>query len=138
MESAVTVSLTTAIVGEDTVTAVYDGLLRVVGDGVRITYTELAEDGARTSTMIALREGEMELVRRGAVSFSAIYAEGRPHTTEYRLGGMSFDAAIVTERLSILRASALPAVDCTYRLTLGGEEREFSLSLRLSPKGGKK
>ena len=138
MESAVTVTLTTAITGEDTVTAVYDGLLRVVGDGVRISYTELSEDGARTSTMIALREGKMELLRRGAVSFSAVYAEGCPYTTEYRIGGMAFDATVVTERLSILRASALPAVDCTYRLTLGGEEREFSLSLRLSRKGDEK
>ena len=87
MESAVTVSLTTAIVGEDTVTATYDGLLRVTGGTARITYTEVDDSGARTSTLILLSPTRMEVIRRGAVLFHAIHEAGYTHTTEYRLGG---------------------------------------------------
>lgn len=135
MEKAVTVTLTTAITGEDTVTATYDGLLRVLGGVTRVSYTEAGDSGECTSTMITLRPDRMELTRRGSVSFSAVYAEGYTHTSEYRIGGMCLDAEIVTERLSVLATTALPAADCTYRLTLGGEERRFCLSLRLAPKG---
>ena len=137
MDSAVTVSLTTAITGEDTVTAVYDGLLRVTGDTARITYTEADESGARTSTLILLSPTRLEILRRGAVSFHAVHSEGHTHTAEYRIGGMCLDATVVTESLTVPAATRLPAADCTYRLTLGGEERCFRLCLRLAPRGGR-
>ncbi|MBQ2719621.1 MAG: DUF1934 family protein [Clostridia bacterium] len=130
MLKPVTVTVTTAAAGEDTVSLSYDGLLRVTGDEVRVSYTE-KEDGGRTSTLIVLSPAAMTVTRRGAVDFTVTYAVGAPCTTLYRLGGMAFDARIVTEALTRLPAP-LPAVDCTYCLTLGGEERRLTLSLRLA------
>ena len=135
MTKPVTVTVTTAAPGEDTISLSYDGLLRVAADGARISYTEV-EDGARTSTLITLTSERMTIARRGAVDFTASYEVGAPSTSVYRLGGMALDAHIVTEALTLL-PSALPAVDCTYRLTLGGEERRLTLSLRLAERNDK-
>ncbi len=133
-ERNVTVHLVTAIEGEETITASYDGLLRTVATGVSLTYTEGEADGA-TTTRLVIEPRKMSLLRSGSVSFRTVYEVGKPYSSTYRLGGMAFDALTVTERLTVLFATALPAVDCTYRLTLGGEERRFSLSLRLSERG---
>ncbi len=135
MSKPVTVTVTTAARGEDTISLSYDGLLRVAADGARISYTEV-EDGQRTSTLITLTKEKMTIARRGAVDFTARYEVGVPCTSVYRLGGMAFDAHIVTEALTCPPA-ALPAADCIYRLTLGGEERQLTLSLRLSERSDK-
>ena len=131
----VTVIMTSTVEGEGTTVTRYDGLLRVEGDTVKISYTE-EEGGARTSTLLTVGHSEMALVRRGAVSFSTVYREGYTHRSIYSLSGLSFDAEVVTERLTLL-PSRLPAVDCRYTLTLGGEARRFALSLRLE-EGGEK
>ena len=133
-ERKVKVLLTTAIEGEDTVTASYDGLLRVLARGVSLTYTEDSE-GAVTTTRLLIERERMSLLRSGAVSFRTVYEVGKPCRSSYRLGGMAFDAFTETESLTVLSGMALPAVDCVYRLTLGGEARRFSLSLRLSESG---
>ena len=135
-ERKVKVLLTTAIEGEDTVTASYDGLLRVLARGVSLTYTENTE-GAVTTTRLLIERERMSLLRSGAVSFRTVYEVGKPCRSSYRLGGMAFDAFTETESLTVLSGMALPAVDCVYRLTLGGETRHFSLSLRLSESGVK-
>ena len=135
MESLnVTVTVTSTVTDEGTTVSHYDGLLRVEGGIARISYTE-EEDGARTSTLITLGAGEVTLVRRGAVTFNTVYRAGYTHRSLYSLGGLKFDAEVLTERLTLLPA-ALPAFDCTYTLTLGGEARRFTLSLRLTERSG--
>lgn len=126
---AVTVTLTTAIVGEDTVTATYDGLLRVRGEELLLSYTE-HDEGCATSTLLTLAEGRITLVRRGGVSFSTVFCEGERHSSIYALGGLSFDAITETRTLRIRRGVCLPSFECEYDLTLGGEKRRFHLSLR--------
>ncbi len=130
-ERKVKIALVTAIEGEDTVTASYDGLLRVVGGGTSLTYTETGEGGI-TTTRLLIERRRMSLLRSGAVSFRTVYEVGKPYRSAYRLGGMALDALTETEALTVLAAAVLPAVDCSYRLTLGGETRRFSLSLRVS------
>ena len=125
---AVTVRIETAIAGEDTVTARYDGLLRARGEALLLSYTEESE-GVRTSTLLTLEEGRMTLVRRGGVDFSTVYEVGSPHASRYSLGGLSFDALTETVSLVIERGVSLPRARCVYDLTLGGETRRFSLSL---------
>lgn len=127
---SVTVIMTSTVEDEGTTVTKYDGLLRVEGGLARISYTEEA-DGARTSTLLTVGGGEVTLVRRGAVNFTTVYRAGYTHRSLYSLGGLKFDAEVMTEKLSIL-PSALPAFDCAYTLTLGGEARRFALSLRLS------
>ena len=61
---------------------------------------------------------------------STVYRVGHTHASLYSLGGLKFDAEVATERLSI-PPSALPAFDCDYTLTLGGEARRFAISMRL-------
>lgn len=126
---SVTVIMTSAVEDEGTTVTKYDGLLRVEGGLARISYTEEA-DGARTSTLLTVGRGEVVLVRRGAVNFSTVYRVGHTHASLYSLGGLKFDAEVATERLSI-PPSALPAFDCDYTLTLGGEARRFAISMRL-------
>ena len=125
---AITVTITTAIEGEDTVTASYDGLLRVKGEELRLSYTEQGEGGA-TSTLLTLGTARITLLRRGAVRFSTVCCEGEEHASLYSLGGLSFDAVTHTHSLRILRGAAFPAFHCEYDLTLGGERRRFLLSL---------
>ena len=135
MESInVTITMTSTVSDEGTTVSHYDGLLRVEGGVGRISYTE-EEDGARTSTLLSVGAGEITLVRRGAVSFNTVYREGYTHRSLYSLGGLRFDAEVTTERLTLL-PSALPAFDCIYTLTLGGEARRFALSMRLAKKEG--
>ena len=134
---AVTVKLTTAIEGEDTITASYDGLLRVQGSCLTISYTE-ENEGVRTSTLLTVGDGEMSLTRRGGVTFSTVYRVGAPFASRYSVGGISFDALTETESLTVLHGVTLPSVDCVYDLTLGGEKRRFSLSLRTLPREVKK
>ena len=74
---------------------------------------------------------EMTLSRHGGVQFDTVFRVGVPFTSVYAVGGMRFDAVVKTESLRVLRGTALPAADCRYRLTLGGEARLFSLSFRL-------
>ena len=124
----VTVIMTSTVEGEGTTVTRYDGLLRVEGDTVKISYTE-EEGGARTSTLLTLEEGRMTLVRRGGVDFSTVYEVGSPHASRYSLGGLSFDALTETVSLVIERGVSLPRARCVYDLTLGGETRRFSLSL---------
>ena len=128
----VTVIMTSTVEDEGTIVTKYDGLLRVADGVAKISYTE-EQDGARTSTLLTVGEGEVSLVRRGAVSFSTLYRTGCTHRSLYSLAGLSFDAEVVTERLT-LPPSPLPAFDCVYTLTLGGEARRFALSLRLEKK----
>ena len=136
MESLnVSITITATVSDEGTTVSKYDGLLRVEGGASRISYTEEDEGGARTSTLLTIGGGEVSLVRRGAVSFSTVYREGYTHKSLYSLAGLSFDAEVATERLTVL-PSALPAFDCLYTLTLGGEARRFALSLRLARKEG--
>ena len=130
---AVTVRLTTAIEGEDTIAAAYDGLFRIRGDAMQISYSE-EEEGVRTATLLSLTGDTLTLSRRGGVEFTAVFRMGEPYRTVYRLGGLSFPALVTTEALSVLHGAALPAVDCRYVLDLGGEARRFSLSLRLERK----
>ena len=130
---AVKVELVTAIEGEDTVTASYDGLLRVKSDMLLLSYTE-EQEGVRTSTLLTIGERSVSLTRRGGVSFFTVYEPGRAFSSRYSLGGLSFDALTETLSLSVLRGAALPSVDCVYDLTLGGEKRRFSLSLRTLPR----
>ena len=133
-ERRVKVLLTTAIEGEETVTASYDGLLRVQGEALLLSYTE-ENEGVRTSTLLTIKESSVELTRRGGVTFFTVYEPGRPYASRYSLGGLSFDALTETESLTVLRGATLPSVDCVYNLTLGGEKRHFSLSLRVLPRG---
>lgn len=130
---SVTITMTSTVSDEGTTVSRYDGLLRVEGGVTKISYTE-EEDGARTSTLLTIGAGEVALVRRGAVSFDTVYREGYTHRSLYSLGGLRFDAEVATERLTLLPA-ALPAFDCLYTLTLGGEARRFALSLRLAKRG---
>lgn len=130
-ERKVKIHLTTVIEGEDTVTASYDGLLRVLAKGVSLTYTEKGEGGV-TTTRLLIERGRVSLLRSGVVSFRTVYEVGKPCRSTYRLGGMTFDSLTETDSLTVLAATAFPAVDCSYRLTLGGEERRFSLSLRIA------
>lgn len=125
---AVTVRIETAIAGEETVTARYDGLLRVRGEALLLSYTE-ENEGVRTSTLLTIEEGRVSLVRRGGVEFSTVYEVGTPHSSRYTLGGLSFDALTETVSLTVQRGACLPRVLCVYDLTLGGETRRFSLSL---------
>ena len=135
MESLnVSITMTSTVSDEGTTVTKYDGLLRIEGGMAKISYTE-EQDGARTSTLLTVGGGEVTLVRRGAVSFSTVYREGHTHKSLYSLAGLSFDAEVATERLTVL-PSALPAFDCLYTLTLGGEARRFALSLRLARKEG--
>ena len=134
---AVTVRIETAIAGEDTVTARYDGLLRARGDALLLSYTE-EEEGVRTSTLLTLEEGRVSLVRRGGVEFSTVYQMGVPHASRYSLGGLTFDALTETVSLTIARGACLPRVRCVYDLTLGGETRRFSLSLITEGRGARK
>lgn len=129
----VTVRLTTAIEGEDTVAASYDGLLRTRGNALLLSYTE-ENEGVSTATLLVIDEERMSLTRRGGVTFFTVYEPGRSFRSHYSLGGLTFDALTETESLTVLRGATLPAVDCTYQLTLGGEKRRFSLSLRVLPK----
>lgn len=125
---AVTVRIETAIAGEETVSARYDGLLRARGEALLLSYTEEAE-GVRTSTLLTIEEDKVSLVRRGGVEFSTVYRVGVPHASRYSLGGLSFDALTETVSLTVTRGVCLPRVLCVYDLTLGGERRRFSLSL---------
>ena len=128
----VTIVLTSAVEDEGVSVTRYDGLLRVGNDGeVRLSYQEEDEAGVRTATLITLRGEEMTLSRHGGVQFDTVFRVGVPFTSVYAVGGMRFDAVVETEHLQILRGTALPAADCRYRLTLGGEARLFSLSFRL-------
>ena len=131
---SVTVIMTSTVEDEGTTVTKYDGLLRVEGGAARISYTEEA-DGARTSTLLTVGRGEVALVRRGAVNFSTVYRAGYTHSSLYSLGGLKFDADVMTEKLSIL-PTALPAFDCSYILTLGGEARHFAISMRLAERDG--
>ena len=133
---SVTVIMTSTVEDEGTTVTKYDGLLRVEGGLSRISYTEEA-NGARTSTLLTVGGGEVTLVRRGAVNFSTVYRVGHTHSSLYSLGGLKFDAEVATEKLSIL-PSALPAFDCAYTLTLGGEARRFAISMRLTERSGAK
>ena len=127
----VTIILTSAVEDEGVSVTRYDGLLRVGSDGeVRLSYQE-EDEGVRTATLITLRGEEMTLSRHGGVQFDTVFRVGVPYTSVYAIGGMRFDAVVETEHLQILRGTALPAADCRYRLTLGGEARLFSLSFRL-------
>ena len=130
---AVKVHLVTAIEGEDTITAVYDGLLRVRDGVAEISYRE-EEEGVRTATLLRAEGDSLTLSRRGGVDFTAVFRVGAPYQTVYRLGGLSFDALVTTSSLTVLRGATLPAVDCAYTLDLGGEARRFTLSLRLTRK----
>lgn len=130
----VTVIMTSVIEDEGTTVTRYDGLLRVADGVARISYTE-EDNGARTSTLLTVGRGEVTLVRRGAVNFSTVYRKGYTHRSLYSLGGLSFDAEVATEQLSVL-PTARPAFDCVYCLTLGGEARRFALSLRLEEREG--
>ena len=130
----VTVIMTSTVEDEGTTVTKYDGLLRMADGAARISYTE-EDSGARTSTLLTIGRGEVTLVRRGAVSFSTVYRAGHTERSLYSLGGLSFDAEVATERLILLPA-ALPAFDCAYTLTLGGEARRFALSLRLQKREG--
>ena len=126
----VSVIMTTAIEGEDTVTARYDGLLRYAPQGIRLSYTE-SEEGVRTSTLLSISHSEIGLTRRGGVDFSTIYRAGYTHHSLYTSGALRLDAAVTTEHLSLITGLALPAFSCSYTLTLGGVDRRFILTMRL-------
>jgi uncharacterized beta-barrel protein YwiB (DUF1934 family) len=127
----VSIVMKSTVEDEGTTVTRYDGLLRIAADGeIRLSYQE-EEEGVRTATLLTLLEDEMTLSRHGGVEFATVFRVGTPHTSLYSLGGLRLDATVVTEHLCILRGTALPAADCRYRLTLGGEERLFTLSFRL-------
>ena len=134
---AVTVRIETAIVGEETVSVRYDGLLRVRGDSLLLSYTE-EQEGVRTSTLLTVEEGRVTLVRRGGVEFSTVYEVGVPHASRYTLGDLSFDALTETVSLTVQHGACLPRISCVYDLTLGGERRRFSLVLVTEGREAKK
>ncbi len=126
---AVTIHIATAVGGEDTIRASYSGLLRRQGNTLLLSYTE-EDGGAKTSTLLTLDEGRITLTRRGAVEFSAVYELGLTHSSLYKTAGLSFPAITETESLTLLHGAAYPAAEWVYSLTLGGEKRRFTLSLR--------
>ncbi len=127
---AVTVRLMTEILGEDTITSSFSGVLRAHGEGWQISYTEESE-GGRSSTLLTVGEDRISLEKRGAVYFSTVFKVGEEHTSLYSLGGLSFDAMTKTLALAVTERNGLPALDWSYDLVLGGEGRRFHLSLFL-------
>ncbi len=130
---AVTVNLTTAIVGEDTITSTFFGVLRTHGTGWQISYTEESESG-RSSTLLSVEGDRIALEKRGTVYFSTVFRVGKEHTSLYSVGGLAFDAVTKTLALSVKEEGGLPSLAWSYDLTLGGEARHFSLSLSLTPR----
>ena len=127
---AVTVRLTTEILGEDTIASSFSGVLRAHGDGWQISYTEESESG-RSSTLLTASGDRIALEKRGAVYFSTVFKVGEEHLSLYSLGGLSFDASTKTLALAVTERNGLPALDWSYDLVLGGEGRRFHLSLFL-------
>ena len=128
---SVTVRLTTVIVGEDTITSSFSGVLRKSGHGWQISYTEDTE-GGRASTLLTVEEGRITLEKRGATCFSTVFCVGEEHASLYSVGGLSFDALTKTHALTVSEEGGLPSAAFSYDLSLGGEVRRFSLTLSLT------
>ncbi len=128
---AVTVRLTTEIVGEDTITSTFFGVLRTHGTGWQLSYTEESESG-KSSTLLTIEKGSIMLKKQGASYFSTVFEVGKEHASIYSLGGLMLDAVTKTHALSVKEQGGLPSLAWCYDLTLGGEERRFSLTLSLS------
>ncbi len=128
------IRLLTVVDGEDSLSLLCDGLLRVEGERQIITYAE-KEEGGTTATRLTIEEGRVSLLRHGGVNYSTVYEEGRTHTSLYSLGGLTLDAAVSTERLSVTRGD-YPSFLCDYTLSLGEEHRRFHLSLQTEGRVG--
>lgn len=128
---SVTVRLKTAIRGEDTILSTYGGLLRVKEGEWQISYTEEAE-GARSSTLLTLKEDRITLKKQGASCFSTVFLVGEEHRSLYSVGPLALDAVTRTHSLAVSSSGELPSAAWSYELTLGGETRSFSITLSLT------
>ena len=105
-----------------------EGFFKTYEDRSVISYTESTE-GGKVTTDITLAEGEITLLRRGAVVFDATFKEGEVYKTVYSVPPYSFDTEIKTKRIRADMTKAGGEIRLLYSMNIGGQEKSVRMKI---------
>ena len=111
-------------VGEPEITErVCTGELHRADSGFVLTYTESEEGQSVDTSVIVGEEGEIRLIRRGAIDSELLFSEGGEYSTLYSVGPYKFDMTVRTKKIRCSLTEEGGTISLVYEMTLGGSTR---------------
>ena len=107
------------------------GSLRTDGARASLTYTEKSEGGDIRSEIICL-EGQVTVIRSGAIESELCFIEGETHHSIYSVPPYKFDAAVRTKRVKVEISDNDGKIDLLYNMTVGGAEKAARMKIWIS------
>lgn len=107
------------------------GSLRITDGRIGVTYTEKS-DGGDIHTMIACYDGQVDVIRTGAIESNLCFIEGEIHKSIYSIPPYKFDATVEAKRIRIAITEKEGTIDLLYNMTIGGAEKTARMKIWIS------
>ena len=107
------------------------GSLRITDGQTNVTYTEKTESGD-VHTMIICFDGQVNVMRSGAIESNLCFVEGETHSSIYSIPPYKFDATVKTKRVRVAISESEGAIDLIYNMTVGGAEKAARMKIWIS------
>lgn len=102
------------------------------GDGrTSLTYNEQVE-GSSLRTEIICLEGQVEVVRSGAIESAFCFIEGVTTRSVYSIPPYKFDAEIRAKRVRVALQGCEGEIDLLYDMTVGGAKKAARMKIWIS------
>ena len=107
-----------------------NGCLQIKEDGYRLLYRDGGKENDIFSELTFKNGGDsLSVTKKGDVECKMIFSPERAHSFLYKLSGFSFDAEILTHRLSIDLNEEGGKIEILYKIVLGGQEQKISMRI---------
>ena len=112
-------------------TSVFDGVYRYTGDGAHITYKEKTDGGVCDSEILVFADG-VTVRRSGAIISELYFKEGESHSSLDQIPPYSFDAEIISKRVTIELNPLGGKINLVYNMKIGGAEKSAIMRIWIS------
>ena len=104
------------------------GTMVVADEGKILSFTETSEGGEATSTLV-ITDGDVHLVKTGAIESDMLFTEGACTKTLYHVGPYAFDMTINTKRIRNSLTSEGGELQLIYSMNVGGQKKNVRLKI---------
>lgn len=104
-----------------------------------LVYDEVAEGVTEpTHNMVKIRDGLMEVRKRGAINTHMVFEKGKKTLTFYKLPFGNMEMEISSSRVNVQEEEELIEIHANYLLGMQGSTvADCSMNIRVTPKGDK-
>ena len=112
------------------------GILRADGDGYTLRYTEKTEGGTLTCALSFSETGVVRIEQSGAISATAVFEAGVPHTSPYRIPPLSLTRTVTAREVTVRRVSDGFFLHLAYDAEIGTVRQQADLTVQIKEVAG--